>query len=201
MGGIWFPPFNVRQRLTQISYEHILITVRLENTAMTRPCCLRHIRNLPAAVYFTPKGIPMVDLEQVTLTLDEVEALRLADLDALYQEEAAKKMRISRATFARIVEQARRKVAEALIYGKALCLEGGAVVLKGMTKMPKGDGSGPAQPGQRMGRGTCGCGQRPGAGGGGGRRRGACCAKKSKTEPAACSAEATRSGGQKKGKH
>lgn len=142
----------------------------------------------------------MIELEQVTLTLDEVEALRLADLEALYQEVAAKKMKVSRATFARIIEQARRKVADALIHGKALCLEGGAVVLKGMAQMPKGDGTGPAQIGQGMGRGPCGCGQRHGAGGGGGRRRGACCAKKSEVEPVVCSAGTIPSSRQKKGK-
>jgi len=72
-------------------------------------------------------------LAQVILTLDEVEALRLADLQGLYQEQAAAQMKISRPTFARIIEAARRKVAEALIYGKALRLAGGAVILKGAT--------------------------------------------------------------------
>ena len=98
---------------------------------MTRPCCLRHVCHRPPAIYFKPAGIPLRDLEEVTLTLDEAESLRLADLEALYQKEAAAKMKISRATFARIVEQARRKVADALIHGKALRMEGGHVVLKG----------------------------------------------------------------------
>ncbi|MFA5189681.1 MAG: DUF134 domain-containing protein [Verrucomicrobiia bacterium] len=161
---------------------------------MPRPCCLRHVRNLPAAVYFKPRGIPMLELEQVTLTLDEVEALRLADLEALYQEDAAKKMRISRATFARIIEQARRKVADALIHGKALCLEGGSVVLKGMTQMPKGDGTGPAQTGQGMGRGPCGCGQRHSA------RRGGCCGGKVNSGQVCCSTRTASVRKQKKGK-
>ncbi len=139
----------------------------------------------------------MIELEQVTLTLDEVEALRLADLEALYQEDAAKKMKVSRATFARIIEQARRKVADALIHGKALCLEGGVVVLKGMIKTSKGDGISPAQTGQGTGHGSCGCGQHNGAGGGG-RHRGACCAKNSKAEPAVCSARKASRGKQKK---
>ena len=65
------------------------------------------------------------------MALDEVEALRLADLQGLYQEQAAVQMQISRPTFARIIEAARRKVAEALIHGKALRIEGGAVILKG----------------------------------------------------------------------
>lgn len=153
---------------------------------MPRPCCLRHVNHLPAAAYFKPRGIPMVDLEQVTLTLDEVESLRLADLEGLYQEDAAQKMKVSRATFARIVEQARRKVAEALIHGKALRLEGGTVVLKaknnqteGKQNMPKGDGTGPMQPGKGMGRGPCGCGQRRGTGRRHGAGRGGCCGGKS----------------------
>ena len=140
----------------------------------------------------------MIELEQVTLTLDEVEALRLADLNALYQEDAAKRMNVSRATFARIIEQARRKVAEALIHGKALCLEGGAVVLKGMAKTPKGGGISPAQTGQGMGHESCGCGQRSEATGQSGRRRGACCVKNSKAEPAVCSARKASRGKQKK---
>jgi len=96
---------------------------------MTRPCCLRQIQHTPAAVYFKPAGVPTCTLEQVTLKLDEVEALRLADLEGLYQEQAAVQMKISRPTFARIIEVARRKVAEALIHGKALRIEGGTVTL------------------------------------------------------------------------
>jgi len=98
---------------------------------MPRPCCLRHIGSKPPAGFFKPAGVPACSLEQVTLTLDEVEALRLADLNGLYQEQAAKQMKISRPTFSRIVEEARRKVADALIHGKALRLEGGIVRIKG----------------------------------------------------------------------
>lgn len=98
---------------------------------MPRPCCLRHIDISPCAVYFKPAGIPVRMLEEVVLTLDELESLRLADLNGLYQEQAAEEMKISRPTFSRVVEQARRKVADALIHGKALRLEGGAVVMKG----------------------------------------------------------------------
>ena len=114
------------------------------------------------AVYFKPAGVPACTLEQVTLTLDEVEALRLADLQGLYQEPAAEQMKISRPTFTRIIEVARRKVAEALIHGKALRLEGGAVVIKGENIMPNQDGTGPNQQTQGKGRGPCGCGQRRG---------------------------------------
>ncbi len=94
---------------------------------MTRPCCMRHVSCRLSAVFFKPAGIPVHELEIVTLALDEVEALRLADLEGLYQEQAAEQMKISRATFARIVEQARRKTADALIHGKALRIENGPV--------------------------------------------------------------------------
>jgi len=62
-------------------------------------------------------------LEEVSLHMDEVEALRLADYEGLYHEDAAQRMKISRATFGRILDQARRKVAEALLKGKALRIE------------------------------------------------------------------------------
>jgi predicted DNA-binding protein (UPF0251 family) len=126
---------------------------------MPRPCCLRYIDVRPCAVYFKPAGIPMRLLEEVVLTLDELESLRLADLEGCYQEQAAKKMKISRPTFSRVVEQARRKVADALIHGKALRLEGGAVVMKGNQAMPARDGTGPMGAGGGMGRGLGGCGR------------------------------------------
>jgi len=120
---------------------------------MPRPCCLRHIGFTPNAGLFRPAGIPVCALEQVTLTLDEVEALRLADLNGLYQEQAAREMEISRPTFSRIIEAARRKVADALIYGKALRLEGGVVRMKEETEVPAEEGTGH---GRKCGR--CGCG-------------------------------------------
>ena len=95
---------------------------------MPRPFCQRRIAFLPGATYFKPAGVPLRELEEVALALDELEALRLADLNGLYQEQAAEKMGISRATFGRIVESARRKVAHALTSGKALRLEGGPVI-------------------------------------------------------------------------
>lgn len=74
----------------------------------------------PTATYFKPRGVAMFELEEVGLELDELEALRLADLEELYQADAAKHMGISRQTFANIVARARHKVADALIHGKAL---------------------------------------------------------------------------------
>jgi uncharacterized protein len=77
----------------------------------------------PKAIYFKPRGIPLVDLQEVSLSLDELEALRLADYEGLYHEEAAAEMKVSRATFGRIISGARRKMAEVLIQGKALKIE------------------------------------------------------------------------------
>ena len=100
---------------------------------MPRPCCLRHIDVNPCVVYFKPAGIPVHTLEEVVLTLDELESLRLADLNGLYQEQAASLMNISRQTFGRIIEAARRKVADVLVNGKVLKIEGGPVSMKAGT--------------------------------------------------------------------
>jgi len=79
---------------------------------------------IPGSKYFKPRGIPLSSLEEVILTVDEFEAIRLADLEGLYQEQAAEKMNISRQTFGRIIESAHQKVADALVQGKALKIEG-----------------------------------------------------------------------------
>ena len=157
---------------------------------MPRPCCRRYVGCRPETVFFKPAGVPIHALEVVTLTLDEVEALRLADLDGLYQEQAAKQMRISRPTFARIVEEARRKTADALIHGKALRFEGGTVVIRGEAVMPNRDGTEPVGRGTGQGRGLCGCGQRHGAqgqhgtgSGPRGRRRGLACVVPAPDQP------------------
>jgi len=67
----------------------------------------------------------MQQIEEVRLTIDQMEAIRLADLEGLSQEEAGRRMGVSRATFGRIVQRARGIVAEALVHGKAILLEGG----------------------------------------------------------------------------
>ena len=95
--------------------------------SMPRPVQPRTIEFVPRVTFFKPAGIPRVELEEVALTLDELEAVRLADLNGLYQETAAPKMDISRSAFARILESARHKIADALIHGKSLKLEGGPV--------------------------------------------------------------------------
>ncbi len=94
---------------------------------MPRPQCCRRIAGKPTASIFKPAGIPARYLDEIVLTLDEFEALRLADIDGLYQEQAAIRMNVSRPTFGRILEVAHRKVAVALVSGKALRIEGGSV--------------------------------------------------------------------------
>jgi predicted DNA-binding protein (UPF0251 family)/predicted Fe-Mo cluster-binding NifX family protein len=86
---------------------------------------------------FKPAGIPARELEELRLGFDEAEALRLADYEGLYHEAAARSMGVSRQTFGRIVERARRKVAAAIIEGKALRVDGGAVSMniEGVTMM------------------------------------------------------------------
>lgn len=87
---------------------------------MPRNKCLRHVNFNAKSVYFKPRGIPMNYLEEISLEPDEFEAIRLRDLEGLYQEAAAKRMGISRQTFGRILESAHKKVAEALVNGKAI---------------------------------------------------------------------------------
>jgi predicted DNA-binding protein (UPF0251 family) len=94
---------------------------------MPRPKRCRRISSTPGSSYFKPRGIPLSVLEEVVLSVDEFEAIRLADLEGLYQELAAGKMSVSRQTFGRIIEAAHQKVAEALVMGKALKIEGGAI--------------------------------------------------------------------------
>ena len=94
---------------------------------MSRPFRYRRVRCCPEANYFKPKGIPLDLLEHVSLTIDELEAIRLADLEEMYQEDAAKKMNISRQTFGNIVVSAHKKIADSLVNSKALRIEGGMV--------------------------------------------------------------------------
>jgi predicted DNA-binding protein (UPF0251 family) len=74
---------------------------------------------------FKPRGIPATELETVTLGLDELEAMRLKDLEGLEQEDAAVRMHVSQPTLHRILESAHKKTAESLVQGKAIVIEGG----------------------------------------------------------------------------
>jgi predicted DNA-binding protein (UPF0251 family) len=85
----------------------------------------RRVDFVPQVTYFKPAGVPLANLQEVRLSIDEAEAIRLKDTEGLAQDDCAKKMNVSRSTFARILLSARQKMAEALLNGKALRIEGG----------------------------------------------------------------------------
>lgn len=90
------------------------------NNVMVRPIKPRKIRFNPGVTYFKPRAIPLSSLEEVDLGLDELEVLRLCDYEGLEQKEAAAKMNISQSTLQRILTLTRKKIAEAIIKGKAI---------------------------------------------------------------------------------
>lgn len=90
---------------------------------MTRPKKPRFCKCRPCVYYFKPRGIPLRNLEEVVLRHDELEALKLHDVDSLEQKKAAYRMKISQPTFARILNRAYKKVAKAIIMGKAIRIE------------------------------------------------------------------------------
>jgi predicted DNA-binding protein (UPF0251 family) len=92
---------------------------------MSRPPKCRRVEFLPDVTYFKPAGIPLRALQDVQLSVEEAEAIRLKDLEGLEQEEAAERMNISRPTFQRVLASARQKTADALLTGKAIRIEGG----------------------------------------------------------------------------
>ena len=94
---------------------------------MPRPTKPRAVRHDPQVVHFKPAGVPMRLLKEVSLGLDELEAMRLADLESLSHEEVGEMMNVSRATVGRILAEARRKTVAALVHGWAIRVEGGAV--------------------------------------------------------------------------
>ena len=95
---------------------------------MARPEKLRRIGCVGGGRGFKPLGRPASELETETLRIDELEALRLADLEGLYQEAAAEQMAVSRPTFARILSRARSTVARALLEERLLVIGDGPVV-------------------------------------------------------------------------
>jgi len=114
---------------------------------------MRTVGMVPNVVYFKPRGVPLRMLEEVVLGVDEVEALRLADLEGLSQEETGGRMNVSRQTTGRILEEARRKVADALVNGKALRIEGGPVLPLPDGMFPPGGGGRRWRGGRGRGRG------------------------------------------------
>ncbi len=106
---------------------------------MPRPRRCRRVGGSPKTVLFKPAGVVASRLEEVQMSIDELEALRLADLEGLYQEQAASSMDVSRQTFGRIVEAARRKVASALVKGAAIRIEGGDIKMADNRSFKCGD--------------------------------------------------------------
>lgn len=92
---------------------------------MSRPHKERRIEQLPPVTHYKPAGVPLRELEEITLNIDEMEAIRLADIEQLDQASAAERMEISRPTFHRIVNTAHQKIAAALWQGYALRVDGG----------------------------------------------------------------------------
>lgn len=98
-------------------------------TIAPRPCKCRRVEHEPKYTYFKPAGVPLFELKEQTLSIEELEAIRLKDLEGLDQTECAQKMNVSRPTFQRIINQARIKVATALVEGGAIKVEGGSYEL------------------------------------------------------------------------
>ena len=92
---------------------------------MPRPIKCRRVGFLPEMTYFKPAGVPLRSLEEVRLSVEEAEAIRLKDLEGLDQEECAERMHVSRPTFQRVLGSARKTLADALLNGKAIRIEGG----------------------------------------------------------------------------
>ena len=106
-----------------------------------RPKSCRRVGGQPNITYFKPRGVPLSELEEIVLTVDEFEAVKLSDHYGFYQEEAAVMMNVSRPTFGGVVNSAHGKIAEALVQGKALKIEGGRVEIASAIT-PTGQGRG-----------------------------------------------------------
>lgn len=122
---------------------------------MPRPFKCRNVNGRFPVNYYKPPGIPLRALEEVVLGVDEMEAIRLADAESLYQADAAEKMGVSRQTFGNIIKSAHQKIADALINGKAIKIEGGIVNLENQ-QLPCPGGMGRGQGRGGRGRGFCG---------------------------------------------
>jgi len=114
---------------------------------MVRPRKTKIISYEPNVTYFKPQAVPLNKLEEINLTLDELETLRLDNLEKLNQIDAANKMNIHQSTFQRTLIRAREKVTDALVNGKAIKIHGGEY------KMPGRDKTGPLTRGRGIGRG------------------------------------------------
>jgi len=114
---------------------------------MGRPKKVRIVSSEPKVKYFKPRAVPLNNLVEVEITVDEMETMRLSDIEKLSQKDGAERMGIHQSTFQRTLANAREKIADAIVNGKAIKIIGGAY------DMPGGDGSGPRGMGAGSGRG------------------------------------------------
>jgi predicted DNA-binding protein (UPF0251 family) len=105
------------ERFINIYYAYIFI--------MARPKKCKMVYAEPGVTYFKPRAIPLIELKEVELGVEEFEVLRLKDYEGLEQVQVAKMMKVSQPTLHRLLKSARRKVAEALTKGKAIKIHGG----------------------------------------------------------------------------
>lgn len=97
---------------------------------MPRPPKDRWVESLPGITYFKPAGIPLREMEEVRLGVEELEALRLKEMEGLDQNQAASRMNVSQSTFQRLLSSARQRVVDALVNGKAIRVEGGNYLVR-----------------------------------------------------------------------
>ncbi len=98
---------------------------------MPRPQKCRYIENMPEVTYFKPRGVPMSELEEIVLPVEGFEALRLVEIEGLDQDRASERMNVSRQTFGRILATARKALAQTVVLGLALRIDGGNFVVNG----------------------------------------------------------------------
>ncbi|MBM3228368.1 DUF134 domain-containing protein [Candidatus Pacearchaeota archaeon] len=95
------------------------------NSYMVRPQRIRNIFFQPNVTYFKPAGIPLVNLKEIVLSFDEVEAMRLVDFGEMEQNAAGRKMKISQSTLSRLLKSGRKKLTDAIVNGQAIKIQGG----------------------------------------------------------------------------
>ncbi len=115
---------------------------------MVRPRKVKFIDFEPDVTYFKPRSVPLYKLQEIELTFDELETLRLSNIEKLSQADAALKMNVHQSTFQRTTNRAREKITDALVNGKAIKICGGEY------KMPNRDGTGSTGQRKGLGQGT-----------------------------------------------
>ena len=123
---------------------------------MPRHKRIRKIFFQPDVTYFRPRGILLSNLEEITISFDEIEAVRLIDSEGIEQSQAGKKMGISQSTLSRLLKTARKKLANAIINGKAIKIQGGDFKMEFPRGRGLGRGAGRGQGGFGAG-GFCVC--------------------------------------------